>query len=149
MILQSECHPCAFKETSSKIRIMNSISHQKPIAPKLIPSQNLQNQNQIHQTSTSSLMMAESTVSSTVQAGNQSRGGNNSTGGGARRKIAFMHPTLGYPIAAPLPAKVARRNARERNRVKQVSIRFKFVNKDPYIYIRTTIEKNNSYFLNS
>ena len=151
MILQSECHPCAFKETSSKFRIMNNISHQKPIAPKLIPSQNLQNQNQIHQTSTSSLIMAESTVSSTVQAGNQGRGGNNSTGGGARRKIAFMHPTLGYPIAAPLPAKVARRNARERNRVKQVSIHFKFVNKCPYfdIYIRTTSEKNNLYYLNS
>jgi len=37
-----------------------------------------------------------------------------------RRKIAF-HPTLGYQIAPPQPAKVARRNARERNRVKQVS----------------------------
>jgi hypothetical protein len=39
-----------------------------------------------------------------------------------RRKIAF-HPTLGYAIAPPQPAKVARRNARERNRVKQVSFR--------------------------
>ena len=123
MILQTEIHPCVVEERTAKIKIMNNISYQKPIAPKLMSSQNLQNQNQVHPSSTASLMMAESTVSSTVQAGNQGRGGNNTSGGGgARRKIAFMHPTLGYPIAAPLPAKVARRNARERNRVKQVGI---------------------------
>ena len=44
-------------------------------------------------------------------------------GGGCRRKIAF-HPTLGYAIPPPQPAKVARRNARERNRVKQVNSGF-------------------------
>ena len=126
MILQQECHPSGIKQKTVKIKIMNNISHQKPIAPKLIPSQNLQDATIIHQSSTSSLIMAESTVSSTVHAGNQGRGGSNSSGGGARRKIAFMHPTLGYPIAAPLPAKVARRNARERNRVKQVIIIFSF-----------------------
>ena len=126
MILQQECHPSGIKQKTAQIRIMNNISHQKPIAPKLIPSQNLQDATIIHQSSTSSSIMAESTVSSTVHAGNQGRGGNNSSGGGARRKIAFMHPTLGYPIAAPLPAKVARRNARERNRVKQVIIIFSF-----------------------
>jgi hypothetical protein len=43
------------------------------------------------------------------------------TSASCRRRIAF-HPTLGYAIAPTLPAKVARRNARERNRVKQVPI---------------------------
>lgn len=43
-----------------------------------------------------------------------------------RRKIAF-HPTLGYAIPPPLPAKVARRNARERNRVKQVNCGFEML----------------------
>ena len=112
------------------IKIMNT-SQQKLIAPKFVPS-TIHEQEHLGQISTSSsspspLMMAsaESTVSSTVQAGHQTRGGGNSSGGGgARRKIAFMHPTLGYPIAAPLPAKVARRNARERNRVKQVIFSF-------------------------
>ena len=37
------------------------------------------------------------------------------------RNKAF-HPTLGYAIPPPVPAKVARRNARERNRVKQVIV---------------------------
>ncbi|XP_059080310.1 helix-loop-helix protein 4-like [Tigriopus californicus] len=46
-----------------------------------------------------------------------------STGTKCRRKIAF-HPLHGYPIPPPLPAKVARRNARERNRVKQVNCGF-------------------------
>merc|ERR1712018_204774 len=43
-----------------------------------------------------------------------------------RRKIAF-HPTMGYAIPAPLPQKVARRNARERNRVKQVNCGFEML----------------------
>ena len=38
--------------------------------------------------------------------------------GGTKRKA--FHPTLGYAIPPPVPAKVMRRNARERNRVKQV-----------------------------
>ena len=117
MILQSKCDP------SNNKNIMNNISHHKPIAPKFLPSTTIQDQDQAHQaliSSSSALSMAESIVSSTVQAGTQNRGNSNNSGGGARRKIAFMHPTLGYPIAAPLPAKVARRNARERNRVKQV-----------------------------
>lgn len=37
------------------------------------------------------------------------------------KKKAYLHPTLGYAIPPPVPAKVARRNARERNRVKQVN----------------------------
>lgn len=45
---------------------------------------------------------------------------------GCRRKIAF-HPTLGYAVQPPLPAKVARRNARERNRVKQVNCGFEML----------------------
>jgi achaete-scute complex protein len=40
-----------------------------------------------------------------------------------KRKIAF-HPSLGYAIPPPIPPKVARRNARERNRVKQVNTGF-------------------------
>lgn len=43
-----------------------------------------------------------------------------------RKKIVF-HPTLGYAIPAPQPAKVARRNARERNRVKQVNSGFEIL----------------------
>ncbi len=43
-----------------------------------------------------------------------------------RRKIAF-HPTLGYAVTPPVPAKVARRNARERNRVKQVNCGFEML----------------------
>jgi achaete-scute complex protein len=43
---------------------------------------------------------------------------------GCRRRIAFVHPTLGYAIAPPVPAKVQRRNLRERNRVKQVNSGF-------------------------
>ena len=39
-----------------------------------------------------------------------------------KRKACAYHPTLGYAIPPPVPAKVARRNARERNRVKQVSL---------------------------
>ena len=44
----------------------------------------------------------------------------------SKRKIAF-HPTLGYAIPPPQPAKVARRNARERNRVKQVNCGFEML----------------------
>ena len=40
-----------------------------------------------------------------------------------RRKIAF-HPTLGYAVPPVQPAKVERRNLRERNRVKQVNCGF-------------------------
>eukprot|EP00095_Tigriopus_kingsejongensis_P000125 snap_masked-scaffold450_size166944-processed-gene-0.3 protein:Tk00125 transcript:snap_masked-scaffold450_size166944-processed-gene-0.3-mRNA-1 annotation:"transcriptional regulator" len=43
-----------------------------------------------------------------------------------RRKIAF-HPVHGYAIPPPQPAKVARRNARERNRVKQVNCGFEML----------------------
>ena len=49
-----------------------------------------------------------------------------STSKSCRRKIAF-HPTLGYAVTPPLPAKVARRNQRERNRVKQVNCGFEML----------------------
>merc|ERR1719219_1169713 len=45
--------------------------------------------------------------------------------GGTKRKA--FHPTLGYAIPPPVPAKVARRNARERNRVKQVNCGFEML----------------------
>ena len=61
-------------------------------------------------------------VTSTSTASNQ-RGG---TGASCRRKIAF-HPTLGYAIAPPVAPKVQRRNARERNRVKQVNCGFEML----------------------
>ena len=37
------------------------------------------------------------------------------------RKGMIFHPTLGYAIPPPIPVSVARRNARERNRVKTVN----------------------------
>ena len=43
-----------------------------------------------------------------------------------RRKIAF-HPSMGYAVTPVLPQKVARRNARERNRVKQVNCGFEML----------------------
>ena len=50
----------------------------------------------------------------------------NNLAGVRGRKKAF-HPTLGYAIPPPIPAKVARRNARERNRVKQVNCGFEML----------------------
>ena len=41
---------------------------------------------------------------------------------GKRKANMLYNPTLGYAIPPPVPQKVARRNARERNRVKQVRI---------------------------
>ena len=40
------------------------------------------------------------------------------------RKLSAFHPTLGYPMPPVQPAKVERRNLRERNRVKQVNCGF-------------------------
>ena len=42
-------------------------------------------------------------------------------GGLASRRGVIFHPTLGYAIPPPLPPTVARRNARERSRVKNVN----------------------------
>lgn len=41
--------------------------------------------------------------------------------------VVYHHPTLGYAIPPPQPAKVQRRNARERNRVKQVNCGFELL----------------------
>ena len=49
-----------------------------------------------------------------------------SSSASCRRRIAF-HPTLGYAIAPTMVPKVARRNARERNRVKQVNCGFEML----------------------
>lgn len=46
--------------------------------------------------------------------------------GGTKRKMT-IHPTLGYAIPPPIAPKVARRNARERNRVKQVNCGFEIL----------------------
>lgn len=45
---------------------------------------------------------------------------------GTKRKMP-VHPTLGYAIPPPIAPKVARRNARERNRVKQVNCGFEIL----------------------
>lgn len=47
-------------------------------------------------------------------------------GRGTKRKMT-LHPTLGYAIPPPIAPKVARRNARERNRVKQVNCGFEIL----------------------
>ena len=70
---------------------MNQIN--KPIAPK--PNSNNSTKSEA--------------VSTTTGAARQ-------TAACRRKQMAFQHPTFGYAIPAPLPAKVARRNARERNR---------------------------------
>ena len=41
----------------------------------------------------------------------------------AKRKIAF-HPEKRYPLEPQTPPKTVRRNARERNRVKQIDMGF-------------------------
>ena len=73
----------------------------KPIAPRLNIKRK-DNNNQADSTTTTTTAMAKP---------------NN------KRKITF-HPSLGYAIPPPIPPKVARRNARERNRVKQVNSGF-------------------------
>ncbi|XP_040569422.1 uncharacterized protein [Lepeophtheirus salmonis] len=45
----------------------------------------------------------------------------------ALKRSKIKHPILGYAIPPPLPPKVARRNARERNRVKQVNSGFDYL----------------------
>lgn len=76
-------------------------SGQKPIAPK----------------SRLKVSGVDNTVTSSTTNGSQKRSS----------KKAFHHPTLGYAIPPPVPAKVARRNARERNRVKQVNSGFEIL----------------------
>ncbi len=89
---------------------MSQQHQQKTIAPK---SLNFGGRNNI---STNSDMVSSSTTTSTSRP----------TSASCRRRIAF-HPTLGYAITPTMPAKVARRNARERNRVKQVNCGFEML----------------------
>ena len=97
-------------EHPNTIKSKMSHQHQKTIAPK---SLNFGGRNNI---STNSEMVSSSTATST----------NRPTSASCRRRIAF-HPTLGYAITPTMPAKVARRNARERNRVKQVNCGFEML----------------------
>ena len=76
--------------------ILPSNPHMKPIAPRL----NGKQKKDVQVDSTTTVTTAAKTSN--------------------KRKIAF-HPSLGYAIPPPIPPKVARRNARERNRVKQVN----------------------------
>ena len=84
-------------------------SHQlvKPIAPKI----NNRQRKDAQVDSTTSTPMTSATTTTTATT---------ATKAASKRKIAF-HPSLGYAIPPPIPPKVARRNARERNRVKQVN----------------------------
>ena len=79
----------------------------KPLAPKVTQ--------QRKNSSKEPLASSSDNVSSTTSIGPN-------RGGGTKRKA--YHPTLGYAIPPPVPQKVARRNARERNRVKQVGLIF-------------------------
>ena len=85
----------------------------KPLAPKVTNQQRKNSSN-----AKEPLASSSDNVSSTTSIG-PNRGG-----GGTKRKA--YHPTLGYAIPPPVPAKVARRNARERNRVKQVGFYFSY-----------------------
>ena len=76
--------------------------------------------------SSNSQVIKTEPVTSTSTASNNQRGNGGGGGAGCRRKIAF-HPTLGYAIAPPVAPKVQRRNARERNRVKQVNCGFEML----------------------
>ena len=62
-----------------------------------------------------------SSVSTTTLLHNRISGAMTNRGGRKNSSGMIPHPTLGYPVLPPQPAKVARRNARERNRVKQVN----------------------------
>ena len=89
---------------------MNQQQH-KPIAPK----NGFRNGNQAAAATGSELVTSTSSHRPTA-----------ATAASCRRRIAF-HPTLGYAITPTVPAKVARRNARERNRVKQVNCGFEIL----------------------
>ena len=65
-----------------------------------------------------------SSVSTTTLLHNRISGAMTNRGGRKNSTGMIPHPTLGYPVLPPQPAKVQRRNARERNRVKQVNCGF-------------------------
>ena len=112
--------------------------HQKTIAPK--PSStaektmtlNMKGKNSKTNAnksiSTSSASQSENSVTSSVSTTtllhNRISGAITNRGGRKNSSGMIQHPTLGYPVLPPQPAKVQRRNARERNRVKQVNSGF-------------------------
>lgn len=98
--------PDSSKKTSKALTVILP-SNNKPIAPKM-KNTNSPNNDVV-------------TSSTTSGAGNKRR--NNG-------KIAtFHHPTLGYAIPPAMPAKVQRRNLRERNRVKNVNSGYEVLKK--------------------
>ena len=64
-----------------------------------------------------------SSVSTTTLLHNRISGAMTNRGGRKNSSGMIPHPTLGYPVLPPQPAKVARRNARERNRGKTGNFR--------------------------
>ena len=111
---QIQFHPNVHSVQSENIiitYIIMVLTAHKSIAPKC--------------SSSNSQVIKTEPVTSTSTASNNQRG-NGGGGAGCRRKIAF-HPTLGYAIAPPVAPKVQRRNARERNRVKQVNCGFEML----------------------
>ena len=113
--------------------------HQKAIAPKPsssvdknmtlnMKSKNSKANKNVTTPSSSTTLQSENSVSSSVSTTtllhNRISGAINNRGGRKNASGMIQHPTLGYPVLPPQPAKVARRNARERNRVKQVNSGF-------------------------
>ena len=113
--------------------------HQKAIAPKpsssvdKIMTLNMKSKNSKANktittpsscTTSQSQNSVSSSVSTTTLLHNRISGAINNRGGRKNASGMIQHPTLGYPVLPPQPAKVARRNARERNRVKQVNSGF-------------------------
>ena len=116
--------------------------HQKTIAPKpttttAYNSMTLNMKNKHSKTNTKTITPSSSTsttspsensvsssVSTTTLLHNRISGGMSNRGGRKTSSGMIPHPTLGYPVLPPQPAKVQRRNARERNRVKQVNTGF-------------------------
>ena len=113
--------------------------HQKTIAPK--PSMtanhnmtlnmksknaktNTKNSNISSNNTSQSDNSVSSSVSTTTLLHNRISGAMTNRGGRKNSTGMIPHPTLGYPVLPPQPAKVQRRNARERNRVKQVNSGF-------------------------
>ena len=112
--------------------------YQKSIAPKLslttnnsmtlsMKSKNSKansKNNTVVSNSSQSDNSVSSSVSTTTLLHNRISGAMTNRGGRKNSTGMIPHPTLGYPVLPPQPAKVARRNARERNRVKQVNCGF-------------------------
>ena len=113
--------------------------HQKTIAPKPsmtsnhnmtlnMKSKNAKTNTKGINTSSSNTSQSDNSVSSSVSTTtllhHRISGAMSNRGGRKTSTGMISHPTLGYPVLPPQPAKVQRRNQRERNRVKQVNSGF-------------------------